>query len=183
MKVGRGVSMTDAEMRKISRGTGEGTFHDPKVLYNTEIGHVSKELIQQCEIIVKAEARRLGMTCVIIRGDLHNTTRTLDVWTKKLIMVEDPRDPSKQMPLLEPLDDHLTVSFGTVLDDPSTFGTDNIQLQGHVFVNVERHPDATNWTGKRHESGLILSQPPWDMSDDFVKGLAKVTAETHPRRL
>ncbi|KAI7781514.1 hypothetical protein LA080_014690 [Diaporthe eres] len=176
MKVGRGVSMTEAEIRRLTRGTGEGTFEDPKVLYNTEIGHVSKELIQQREIIVKAEARRLGMTCVIIRGDLHNTTRTLDVWTKKLIMVEDPRDPSKQMPLLEPLDDHLTVSFGTVLDDPSTFGTDNIQLQGHVFVNVERHPDATNWTGKRHESGLILSQPLWDMSDDFVKGLAKITA-------
>lgn len=67
MKVGRGVSMTEAEIRRLTRGTGEGTFGDPKVLYNTEIGHVSKELIQQCEIIVKAEARRLGMTCVVIR--------------------------------------------------------------------------------------------------------------------
>lgn len=114
------------------------------------------------------------------RGDLHNTTRTLDVWTKELIMVEDPRDPSKQMPLLEPLDDHLTVSFGTVLDDPSTFGTDNIQLQGHIFVNVERHPDSTSWTGQRHESGLILSQPLWRMSDDFIKGLAKITGKLPP---
>ncbi|KAG6358393.1 hypothetical protein INS49_014277 [Diaporthe citri] len=176
MKVGRGVPMTVLETRKLTEGTGEGSFDDPKVLYNTDIEHVSRELIQQCETIVKAEARRLGMTCVIIRGDLHNTTRTIDVWTKKVIMVEDPRDPSKQMPLLEPLDDHLTVSFGTVLDDPSTFGTDNIQLQGHVFVNVERHSDSTSWTGRRHESGLILSQPLWEMSDEFVKGLAKITA-------
>lgn len=67
MKVGQGVPMTAEERRKLTKGTGEGTFDDPKVLYNTEIGHVSKELIQQCEIIVKAEARRLGMTCVIIR--------------------------------------------------------------------------------------------------------------------
>lgn len=59
--------MTAAEMRKLTRGTGKGTFDDPKVLYNTEIGHVSRELIQQCETIVKAEAKRLGMTCVIIR--------------------------------------------------------------------------------------------------------------------
>lgn len=67
MKVGRGVPMTSAEIRNLTRGTGTGTFDDPKVLYNTEIEHVSRELIQQCEVIVKAEARRLGMTCVIIR--------------------------------------------------------------------------------------------------------------------
>lgn len=59
--------MTVSGMRKLTQGTGKGTFDDPKVLYNTEIEHVSRELIQQCETIVKAEARRLGMTCVIIR--------------------------------------------------------------------------------------------------------------------
>lgn len=59
--------MPDTAIRKLSRGSGKGTFDDPKVLYNTDISTVSSELIQQCEVIVKAEARRLGMTCVIIR--------------------------------------------------------------------------------------------------------------------
>lgn len=67
MKVGRGVSMTAVEMGKLTEGTGKGTFDDPKVLYNTDIEDVSRKLIQQCETIVKAEAKRLGMTCVIIR--------------------------------------------------------------------------------------------------------------------
>lgn len=93
-------------------------------------------------------------------------------------MVEDPRDPSKQIPLLEPIDDHLTVSFGMVLNDP-IFGA-NIQLQGHIFVNVERQPEATSWVGQRHESGLILSQPLWQMSDDFANGLARITGKLPP---
>lgn len=59
--------MTVVGRSRLTEGTGEGTFDDPKVLYNTEIGHVSRELIKQCEVIAKAEARRLGMTCVIIR--------------------------------------------------------------------------------------------------------------------
>lgn len=59
--------MAVAERKQLKEGTGKGTFDDPKVLYNTKIAHVSRELIEQCELIVKAEARRLGMTCVIIR--------------------------------------------------------------------------------------------------------------------
>lgn len=51
------------------------------------------------------------------------------------------------MLLLKPLDHHLAVFFGTVLNDSSTVGYDKLQLQGHIFVNVERQPDATSWTG------------------------------------
>lgn len=95
-------------------------------------------------------------------------------------MVEDPTNPGKMQPLLEPIDDHLTVAFGSVLYDRSTFGTDNIQIHGHLFINVERLPGANSWTGKRHESGLILSKPLWDMSKDFDAGLAKIIGKMPP---
>lgn len=67
MKIGHGVPITLVERRTLKPGTGNGTFDDPKVFYNTKIGNVSRDLIKQCETIVKAEAKRLGMTCVIIR--------------------------------------------------------------------------------------------------------------------
>lgn len=67
MKLGHGVSMTVGAMKRLTYGTGNGTVDDPQVLYNTNVEFVSRQLIQQCETLVKTEARRLGMTCVIIR--------------------------------------------------------------------------------------------------------------------
>lgn len=180
MRIGKGIAMSEDEFNRLHHGSGKGTLSDPKILYNTNTDDVSTVLLEDCEKIAKAEAKRLGMTCAIIRGDLHNTTRTLDVWTKEVIMVEDPRTSGKMVPLLEPIDDHLTIAFGSVLYDPTTFGTDNIQIQGHLFINVEREPEASSWTGKRHESGLVLPEPLWNMSKEFDAGLARITGKMPP---
>ncbi|POS74219.1 hypothetical protein DHEL01_v207390 [Diaporthe helianthi] len=178
MRIGKGVALSPEEFDRLDEGSGNGTLSDPKILYNTHTNTVSRVLLEQCENVAKAEARRLGMTCAIIRGDLHNTTRTFDIYTKEIIMVEHPTEPGKMIPLLEPIDDHLTIAFGSVRYDSTTYGTDNIQIQGHLFINVEREPGSTTWTNQRHESGLILSKPLWNMSEDFDAGLARITAHT-----
>ncbi|KAG8158198.1 hypothetical protein KVR01_011959 [Diaporthe batatas] len=175
MRIGKGVAMSPGELDRLYKGSGKGTLSDPKIYYNTNTNSVSRVLLEQCEKVAKDEARRLGMTCAVIRGDLHNTTRTLDEYTKEVIMVEDPTNKGKLIPLLEPIDDHLTIAFGSVLYDRTTCGTDNIQIQGHLFLNVEREPGSTSWTNQRHESGLILPKPLWDMSKEFDAGLAKIT--------
>ena len=184
MRIGKGVSMSQYEFDKLQEGSGEGTLSDPKIFFNTDTNAVSRILLEECEKIVKNEAIRLGMTCAIIRGDLHNTTRTLDVWTREVIMVDDPTDKCNSIPLLEPIDDHLTVAFGSEPFgsdyDSSKCGADNIQIQGHLFVNVEREPESTSWTGQRHETGLILSKPLWDMSKEFDAGLARITGKMPP---
>lgn len=44
-------------------------------------------------------------------------------------MIEDPNNSSLKIPLLESIDPHLTVYMGT--------GISNIQLQGHIFVELD----------------------------------------------
>lgn len=67
MRIGKGVAMTDDEYRRLYQSTGKGTLSDPKILYNTYFKSVSSVLIREVERVVKDEARRLGMTCAIIR--------------------------------------------------------------------------------------------------------------------
>lgn len=44
-------------------------------------------------------------------------------------MVQDVRNPDRQVPLHEPVDLHLTVFLGDDVDD--------VKLQGHIFVKME----------------------------------------------
>lgn len=67
MRLGKGVAMTRIEADRLSEGTGDGTLRNPKILYNTYVKSVSSVLIREVERVVKDEARRLGMTCAIIR--------------------------------------------------------------------------------------------------------------------
>lgn len=60
-------------------------------------------------------------------------------------MIEDPNNTNLKIPLLESVDPHLTVYLGT--------GVNNIQLQGHIFVELE---DLTG--GREPTAGLTFQQ-------------------------
>lgn len=67
MKLGKGVAISEDEYQRLFKSTGNGTLADPKIMYNTDIRSVSRALIREIERVVKDEARRLGMTCAVIR--------------------------------------------------------------------------------------------------------------------
>lgn len=67
MRVGKGVAMSPKERERLDEGSGKGTLSDPKIFFNTKTDTVSRVLLQQCEKVAKDEARRLGMTCAVIR--------------------------------------------------------------------------------------------------------------------
>lgn len=67
MRLGKGQAMSQIEVDRLYESTGNGTLSNPKIYYNTNIDFVSSALIRECERVVKDEARRLGMTCAIIR--------------------------------------------------------------------------------------------------------------------
>lgn len=97
-------------------GCGKPLF-DPEInLYWTESsGYMSLgfPVVRKCEDIAMEEAKRLGMACVVLRSDHHNTATEFN---------RTGRKTGRYIPA----DWHITLSYG---DD-----TDKLLLQGHCYV-------------------------------------------------
>lgn len=71
MKIGPGSTLPGGSRAEahLHLPTGSGTIADPRVLWNWSITQqgISTQLIRDCEALVRAEARKLGLPFAIIR--------------------------------------------------------------------------------------------------------------------
>ncbi|KAG8164166.1 hypothetical protein KVR01_006084 [Diaporthe batatas] len=138
---GGGVPWKMGEMQKVAESLIVGTpkcracytLTPPcdcgKPLYETEVnvfwtrasGYLRLALptVKRCEDILIREAKRLGMKCVVLRSDHHNTATMFDRTGRKTGYM--------------PADWHITVYLG---DD-----INHLLLQGHVYTFVGRNTE------------------------------------------
>ncbi|KAB5513587.1 hypothetical protein GE09DRAFT_1067158 [Coniochaeta sp. 2T2.1] len=111
--------------------SGTGTLTDPYI-YWLQNPPFSEERTKACENIARVEAVIRGYPCAVIRAMNHNTVFRTDAHGRTV------KNRLTGKPEVDPADWHITLYLGTSFD--------NIVLQGHAYVDVDKKKVPTGLT-------------------------------------
>lgn len=69
MKLGPGRMLPGGEqaIRNLQGHVGEGTVDDPTICWSVRTSGRSEKMLRDCESLIRAETKRLGLTFAVIR--------------------------------------------------------------------------------------------------------------------